>query len=99
MMMITMIRPLAQESGLQWLPAVGPSGQNLTSPPSEPWLASWWKQGPSVLGAIDKFTPRERAIGMHTDPILYSFIYSDLQCLGIILDGYMLLGGWVFLSG
>ena len=29
-------------SSLQWLPAVGPSGQNLTQSPSEPQL-SWFK--------------------------------------------------------
>ena len=29
-------------SSLQWLPAIGPSGQNLTQPPSEPQL-SWFK--------------------------------------------------------
>ena len=68
--------PSAQESGLQWLPAVGPSGQNVTAPPSEPWLAAWWRKGsggnvggfgadsrPTVLGAIDAFSPRDRALG------------------------------------
>ena len=65
-----------QESSLQWLPAVGPSGQNVTAPPSEPWLAAWWRKGsggsvggfgadsrPTVLGAIDAFSPRDRALG------------------------------------
>ncbi len=54
--------PLMQESALQWLPAIGPSGQNVASPPTDPVLASWWK-GPTVLSAVDAFTPRERAVG------------------------------------
>ncbi|GAX83662.1 hypothetical protein CEUSTIGMA_g11087.t1 [Chlamydomonas eustigma] len=51
-----------KESCLQWLPAVGPSGQNVCSPPTEPTLAAWWKSGLTVLQAIDNFTPRERAV-------------------------------------
>ncbi|BDA43503.1 HBS1-like protein [Coccomyxa sp. Obi] len=51
-----------RESQVQWLPAVGPSGQNLTGPPTEPALASWWR-GPSVVAAIDAFRPTERAVG------------------------------------
>lgn len=51
-----------QESTVQWLPAVGPSGQNLVSPPTEPELVKWWK-GPTVMQAIDTFTPRDRAVG------------------------------------
>ncbi|KAL3137939.1 hypothetical protein ABBQ38_005186 [Trebouxia sp. C0009 RCD-2024] len=46
-------------SSLQWLPAVGPTGQNLTQPPTEKQL-SWFK-GPSVVQAIDAFKPSERA--------------------------------------
>lgn len=51
-----------RESQVQWLPAVGPSGQNLTGPPTEPGLASWWR-GPSVVAAIDAFRPAERVVG------------------------------------
>jgi len=50
-----------KDSQLQWLPAVGPAGQNLTGPPSEPGL-SWWKGGPCLVQAIDNFSPRERLI-------------------------------------
>ncbi|KAL3150476.1 hypothetical protein ABBQ32_000300 [Trebouxia sp. C0010 RCD-2024] len=46
-------------SSLQWLPAVGPTGQNLMRPPTEKQL-SWFK-GPSVLQAIDAFKPSARA--------------------------------------
>eukprot|EP00775_Hariotina_reticulata_P011038 gene11038-11193_t len=48
-----------KESGLQWLPAVGPAGQNLIARPSEPLLASWWK-GPTLVQAIDAFVPKPR---------------------------------------
>ncbi|DBA92996.1 TPA: hypothetical protein ACH3X2_003338 [Trebouxia sp. C0005] len=44
---------------IQWLPAVGPTGQNLVKPPTEPEL-SWFK-GPSVVAAINAFKPSERA--------------------------------------
>ncbi len=51
-----------RESQVRWLPAVGPSGQNLMGPPTEPGLASWWR-GPSVVAAIDAFQPAVRAVG------------------------------------
>lgn len=51
-----------RESQVQWLPAVGPTGQNLTGPPTEPALSSWWR-GPSVVAAIDAFRPAARAVG------------------------------------
>ena len=50
-----------RESQVQWLPAVGPSGQNLTDHPTEPALSSWWR-GPSVVAAIDAFRPAARAL-------------------------------------
>ncbi|KXZ49597.1 hypothetical protein GPECTOR_20g453 [Gonium pectorale] len=52
-----------RESGLQWLPASGPLGENLVRPPADPALAAWWRDGPTVVGAIDAFAPRERAVG------------------------------------
>ncbi|KXZ51213.1 hypothetical protein GPECTOR_13g700 [Gonium pectorale] len=52
-----------RESGLQWLPASGPLGENLVRPPADPALAGWWRGGPTVVGAIDAFAPRERAVG------------------------------------
>lgn len=52
-----------KESGLQWLPAVGPAGQNLVAKPSEPLLASWWK-GPTLVEAIDAFVPKARNTGV-----------------------------------
>ena len=42
-----------RDASIQWLPAVGPTGQNLVASPTEPELASWWR-GPTVVGAIDR---------------------------------------------
>jgi hypothetical protein len=50
-----------RESQVQWLPAVGPLGQNLTQPPTERALAAWWR-GPTVLQAIDAFRAGPRAL-------------------------------------
>lgn len=50
-----------KEQSLQWLPAVGPAGQNLKDPPTEP-LLSWWK-GPTLVQAIDAFVPKARNSG------------------------------------
>ncbi|KAF5841984.1 translation elongation factor EF1A/initiation factor IF2gamma [Dunaliella salina] len=50
-------------ANVQWLPAVGPSGQNLVAQPGpDSALASWWK-GPTLAQAIDGFYPRERLTG------------------------------------
>lgn len=46
---------------VQWLPAVGPAGENLVRAPEEPRLAAWWR-GPCVLGAIDAFGPPARNV-------------------------------------
>ncbi|PNW73614.1 hypothetical protein CHLRE_13g565750v5 [Chlamydomonas reinhardtii] len=52
-----------KESGLQWLPAAGPLGENLVGPPQDPALKAWWGPGrPCVTDAIDAFAPRERAV-------------------------------------
>ena len=48
-----------RESQVSWLPAVGPTGQNLIGPPTEPALADWWR-GPTVVQAIDAFKPGAR---------------------------------------
>ena len=48
-----------RQGKVQWLPAVGPLGQNLAAPPLEGVLASWW-QGPSLMQAIDNFSSGER---------------------------------------
>lgn len=60
------LQPFLRTSGfrdalVQWLPAVGPSGENLTEPPREPDLAAWWR-GPTVVQAIDAFKPAARAL-------------------------------------
>lgn len=47
---------------VQWLPAVGPAGENLVGPPTDPRLAAWWR-GPCVAGAIDAFAPAARNVG------------------------------------
>ena len=49
-----------KDAAVQWLPAVGPSGQNLVSAPTDPALAAWWG-GPTVVAAIDSFQPASRA--------------------------------------
>ena len=56
-----MLQPFLKLSGFKesltaWLPAVGPTGENLVGPPAEPQLASWWR-GPSVVQAIDAMKP------------------------------------------
>jgi elongation factor 1 alpha-like protein len=51
-----------KEQSLQWLPAVGPAGQNLNTPPTEPLLSSWWR-GPTLVEAIDKLIPKPRNAG------------------------------------
>mmetsp|Transcript_20395 Transcript_20395/g.56534 ORF Transcript_20395/g.56534 Transcript_20395/m.56534 type:complete len:474 (-) Transcript_20395:108-1529(-) len=50
-----------REEAVQWLPAVGPTGENLVNPPKEPCLAQWWT-GKTLVGAIDSFHPRERLV-------------------------------------
>lgn len=50
-----------RESAIQWLPAVGPSGENLAKPASDPRLAAWWK-GPTLAQAIDNFRPTHRLL-------------------------------------
>lgn len=50
-----------RDSALQWLPAVGPLGENLVTAPVDPILKSWF-HGPSVVDAIDAFTPRQRLV-------------------------------------
>ena len=48
---------------LQWLPAVGPTGENLAAPPKEPNLSAWYK-GPTLSAAIDTFTPAHRTVDL-----------------------------------
>ncbi|KAF8073115.1 RFC3 [Scenedesmus sp. PABB004] len=51
-----------RDAAVQWLPAVGPAGQNLVSPPTAPQLAAWWR-GPTLVQAIDAFRPKPRNAG------------------------------------
>jgi translation elongation factor EF-1alpha len=51
-----------KEASLQWLPAVGPLGENLVGPPTDPRLKAWCK-GPTVVQAVDAFRPRQRNTG------------------------------------
>ncbi len=52
-----------KDSSVQWLPAIGPTGDNLTQPPAQDsGLGSWW-QGPTLVQAIDTFKSRERLTG------------------------------------
>lgn len=47
---------------VQWLPAVGPTGENLINPPKDPLLQSWFVDGPTVAQAIDSFIPTHRVL-------------------------------------
>mmetsp|Transcript_11558 Transcript_11558/g.34681 ORF Transcript_11558/g.34681 Transcript_11558/m.34681 type:complete len:692 (+) Transcript_11558:117-2192(+) len=49
-----------RDSAVRWLPASAPDGQNMTSPPQAPQLATWW-HGPTVVDVIDTFAPGGRA--------------------------------------
>ncbi len=48
-----------REAQTSWLPAVGPTGENLVGTPAEPALAGWW-HGPTLVQAIDGFKPTAR---------------------------------------
>lgn len=50
-----------RESQTSWLPAVGPSGENLVGTPAEPALAGWW-HGATLVQAIDAFKPSARDV-------------------------------------
>ena len=50
-----------REASIRWLPAVGPTGENLVKPPTEPALAAWWT-GPTLAAAIDGFAPPNRQV-------------------------------------
>lgn len=67
-----------KESCLQWLPAVGPAGQNLIAKPTEPLLARWWK-GPTLVEAIDAFVPKPRNAGGLFS--LFAFLPSNCTSL------------------
>lgn len=86
-----------KEQALQWLPAVGPAGQNLNQPPSEP-LLSWWK-GPTLVQAIDNFVPKARNAGVCLriavlQVQVHGRGYTCLECLTAGLYG---LRWWLFL--
>ena len=62
----SMLQPFLKTSGFRdaqvsWLPAVGPSGENLVRPPAEPALAGWW-HGCTVLQTVDAFKPGARDV-------------------------------------
>lgn len=50
-----------RSGALRWLPAVGPTGENLVKPPQDPRLAAWYK-GPTLAEAIDAFVPAHRQL-------------------------------------
>ena len=48
-MLLPFLRTCGYTDGLlQWLPAVGPTGDNVVHLPSGPGLATWWR-GPTLL--------------------------------------------------
>ena len=47
----------------QWLPVAAPSGENVTAPPTDARLKSWWADGPTLLGALDRFSSASRPVG------------------------------------
>lgn len=48
---------------VQWLPASAPTGQNVSTAPTEAALTAWWPAGPTVVDAIDSFEPVARPDG------------------------------------
>jgi elongation factor 1 alpha-like protein len=46
-------------SAVQWLPAVGPTGENLVSAPTDAKLKAWWR-GPTLVQVIEAFRPAQR---------------------------------------
>eukprot|EP00879_Flechtneria_rotunda_P016026 GHRR01016762.1.p1 GENE.GHRR01016762.1~~GHRR01016762.1.p1 ORF type:complete len:694 (+),score=227.63 GHRR01016762.1:236-2317(+) len=83
-----------RESRLQWLPAVGPLGHNLVAKPSEQLLSSWW-QGPTLVEAIDAFTPKLRNTGAPLRLAVHD-AYKGRQgglCVGGKLEGGALKPG------
>eukprot|EP00878_Enallax_costatus_P005079 GHUV01005340.1.p1 GENE.GHUV01005340.1~~GHUV01005340.1.p1 ORF type:complete len:524 (+),score=140.75 GHUV01005340.1:175-1572(+) len=82
-----------KESLLQWLPAVGPEGQNLLKPPTEQRLASWWK-GPTLVQAIDKFTPKPRNTGLPLRVPVHD-VTKARQGAGVVVGGKVEAGALV----
>lgn len=90
-----------KEGSVQWLPAVGPTGENLVKPAEEPRLAEWWS-GPTLVGAIDGFSPRERNIGrpfrMPISEVLKSRALGGDAVAGKVETGALLPGAKVMLQ-
>ena len=49
------------DTAVQWVPAVGPSGENLVATPQDERLAAWYS-GPCLSSVIDCFTPSHRLL-------------------------------------
>ena len=41
----------------EWLPVSPPDGQNVSKPPTDERLLSWWADGKTLVAAIDSFEP------------------------------------------
>jgi elongation factor 1 alpha-like protein len=52
-----------KSQALQWLPAVGPTGENLAKAPTEPNLVAWYT-GATLAAAIDNFSAAHRAVDL-----------------------------------
>lgn len=77
---------------LQWLPAVGPTGDNVTSAPGNAHpLALWW-QGPSLLQAIDALVPPARAVE-HPLRVSVSDVFKG-QRGGVVAGGKIEVPFW-----
>lgn len=61
--------PLSPPRPITWLPVSAPAGQNVSAPPTEPALLSWWDGGanssdshPTLLAALGQLSPPERSV-------------------------------------
>ncbi|CAI5499165.1 unnamed protein product [Closterium sp. Naga37s-1] len=50
-----------REGGVRWVPLSGLQGENLDSPPTDDRLKTWYT-GPTLLEAVDSFSPPPRAL-------------------------------------
>ncbi|CAI5468707.1 unnamed protein product [Closterium sp. Yama58-4] len=50
-----------RDGGVRWVPLSGLQGENLDSPPTDDRLKSWYT-GPTLLEAVDSFSPPPRAL-------------------------------------
>jgi elongation factor 1 alpha-like protein len=60
----------------EWLPVSAPDGQNVSSPPSDARLQSWWHDAKTLVDAIDCFQPVTQHLS--AAPILLTVIITTV---------------------